>query len=195
MPRPGRPRQNAPREGNGRINRSWLVTQTERAAMETAVSARQRLFGLSEADAKEGYAGSVVGRLVLNKVIRADQYDAAKKYLVRRYNYQRAIGAAPDFTQPKSDEWIPRMRDGVLLSPEEAWEEFCVEAKRAHEAMCAVIRAVMVSERSPDPASALDVFLVKDVHEPRLLGAFRIALNALGHHFGIQVVQTQQVAA
>lgn len=163
--------------------------------METVVSARQRLYGLSEKDAKEGYAGSVVGRLVLNKVIRRDQYDAAKKYLKRRNAYQRAIGAVPDFTQPQSDEWAPRTRDGIILSPEEAWEEFCIEAKAAHAKMMRVIQAVMVSERSPDAAASLDVFLVKDHHDPRLLGAFRSVLNALGKHFGIQVVREAQEAA
>lgn len=156
--------------------------------METAISARQRLFGLSEADAKEGAAGSVVGRLLLNKVIRRDQYDAAKRYLEVRNAYQRAIGAVPDFTQP---------RDPFAASddPERAWKAFCGHAIRAHGAMMAVVREVMVSERSPDAAAALDVLLCRDVHEPHLLGGFRVVTNALGKHFGLQVVRTEQEAA
>lgn len=188
MPRPGRPRQNAPREGNGRINRSWLVTQTERAAMDTAVSARQRLFGLDENQAKQGEGGSVIGRLVLNKVLRRDQYDAAKRFLEVRNAYQRSIGAVPDFSQPReggppSDE------------PERAWEAFCINARRSHDSMLRVLRDLMAQERSPAVMAALDTIVVKDAHVENLVGPLRIALNALGRHFGIQVVQTQQVAA
>lgn len=156
--------------------------------METVVTARQRLFGLSEADAKEGYAGSVVGRLLLNKVIRRDQHDAAKRYLEVRNAYQRAIGAPPDFTQPR-EAFSPSD------DPERAWKAFCGHAKRAHEAMMRCIREVMVSERSPDASAALDAFLVRDIHDPRLLGAFRVVTNALGKHFGLQVVRESQAAA
>lgn len=156
--------------------------------METVVQTRQRLFGLSEKDAKEGYAGSVVGRLVLNKVIRRDQYDAAKRYLEVRNAYQRSIGAPPDFTQPR--DFLPASDD-----PEKAWKSFCGHARRAHGAMMDVIREVMISERSPDAAAALDVILVKDHHDSRLLGPFRTITNALGKHFGLQVVRTEQEAA
>lgn len=190
---PGPKPHNAPRTPSGQKSRSkaareWITTQTERAAMEPALSARQRLFGLSEADAREGKAGSVVGRLVLNKVLRPDQYEAGKRYLEVTNAYQRSIGAAPDFTQPR--ESLPASDD-----PEKAWKAFCGHARRAHGAMLAVIRDVMVAERSPDPAAALDAFLVRDRHDPRLLGALRVSLNALGRHFGIPVTKTQQEAA
>ncbi len=156
--------------------------------MEPALSARQRLFGLSEADAREGKAGSVVGRLVLNKVLRPDQYEAGKRYLEVRNAYQRAIGAPPDFLEPR--EALPASSD-----PDKAWKAFCGHARRAHDAMMAVLRDLMASERSPAPVTALDVFLVKDIHTPHLVGPLRVALNALGKHFGIDVVRTEQEAA
>lgn len=198
---PGPKPHNAPRTPSGQKSRSkaareWITTQTERAAMEPALSARQRLFGLSEADAREGKAGSVVGRLVLNKVLRQDQYDAAVEYLKVRNAYQRAVGAVPDFTQPPEPGRPPAVdKYGRILTPEEAWQEFSERAKKWHASMMKVVAAVMVAERSPDPSAALDAFLVRDRHDPRLLGALRVSLNALGRHFGIPVTKTQQEAA
>lgn len=192
MPRKGQTKP-GPRTPSGQLSRSkdaraWITNQDERAAMAPALEARQRLFGLSEKDAKEGAAGSVVGRLLLNKVIRRDQYDAAKRYLEVRNAYQRAIGAVPDFTQP---------RDPFAASddPERAWKAFCGHARKAHDALLKALGDLMASERSPAPMAALDVFLVKDVHEPSLIGPLRMALNALGKHFGLQVVRTEQEAA
>jgi hypothetical protein len=193
MPIPNKNRKPGPRTPSNQLSRSkaareWITTHDQKAAMETVVSTRQRLFGLSEADAKEGYAGSVVGRLVLNKVIRRDQYDAAKRYLEVRNAYHRAIGAPPDFTQPR--DALPASDD-----PEKAWKAFCGHARRAHEAMMRVLRDLIASERSPAPMSALDTILVKDCHEPSLIGPLRSALNALGRHFGLQVVREAQEAA
>lgn len=186
--KPGRKRKNGPREPNGRVNRAWLTTQTEKAAMETAVDTRKRLFGLSETDAKQGFAGSVVGRMVLANVLRRDQYDAAKRYLEVSNAYQRAIGAVPDFTQP---------REGFATSddPDKAWKAFCGHARRAYSDMMGVLRDLMQEQRSPASLSALDVFLVKDCHEESLVGSLRVALNALGRHFGIPVVRAEQEAA
>jgi len=184
----GRKRKNGPREPNGRLNRAWLVNQDERSAMEPAVTARRRLYGLDETQAKQPEAGYTIGRLVLNRVLRKDQGEAAKRYLEVRNAYQRAIGAVPDFTQP---------REGFNPSddPETAWERFCTAARRSQAAMSECLLALMQSERSPAPVAALDAFLVKDVHVAELLGALRLALNALGRHFGIPVVRAEQEAA
>lgn len=196
----GKGRRPGPRTPSGQLSRAkaareWITTHNEKAAMETVVAARQRLFGLSEKDTKEGYAGSVVGRLRLAKVIRRDQYDAAIKYLEVRNAYQRAIGAVPDFTQPPDERAAPRVRDGRILSPDEAWQDFVQGAKRAHARMLRVLGDLIATERSPAPMAALDAILVKDCHEPSLVGPLRSALNALGKHFGLQVVQEAQEAA
>ena len=190
MPKKRKPGQRTPSNqlSRSKASREWITNQEQRAAMSTVIEARQRLFGLSEKDAKEGTAGSVVGRLVHARVLRRDQYDAAKRYLEVRNSYQRAIGAPPDFTEPR--DALPSSID-----PEKAWRSFCGHARRAHDAMMGVLRDLMASERSPAPLSALDVIVVRDIHEANLIGPLRLALNALGRHFGIDVVRTEQEAA
>ena len=171
----GRPRLDGPREPNGRLLRGWQVEETERAATQVAVDARMRLYGLTEAMARQGEAGTEVGRMKLIGALSQDQYDASQRYLETVNAYQRAIGAKPDYTQPRDD-------GGGSVG---TYEEFCRTARSNYEAMQHALRDLMIEVRSPAPVSALDVFVAKDVYMPELEGDLRLALNTLVKHFGI----------
>lgn len=162
------------REPNGRLSRRTIHTkaraaETERAAMQTGIDARMRLFGLSEADARQPDAGSVIGRMKLRGDISDDQHRAALAYLAARNAYHSAIGT-------KSDT-------GGHPPPETAsagsYDDFCAASISRWDRMRAVVTNLCQDIRSPAPASALDNFVVRDVHVHELAGDLRLALNAI----------------
>lgn len=177
--RGGRPRiAGAPRERSGRVDRKWATDRKEEDVMNTAVSARVRLFRLTEAEAKTQEGGTVIGRMLIGKEISIDQARAAERYAEVRNAFQRAIGAVPDAGRPPPP---PMFETGAG-----DFESFCNRAKESHAAMQSCLRTLMTELRSPNPVSALDVFVTKDVHVPHLTGDLRIALNALHRHFTME---------
>jgi hypothetical protein len=181
----GRPRMNGPREPNGRLDRKWRETESAREARQTVTEARQRVYGLSEGDARKEEAMTVLGRLSLTGEVSNEQLDAAKRWQEIRNRYRLAMGIAPDYAEPGPetegsglmlDEWVHRVRAQYRLMCEEL-DQLCIEL------------------RSPAPKAALDVIVVRDVEMPELVGALRLALNSLARHFSGQKMKLPEVAA
>lgn len=168
----GRPRINgAKREPSGRIAKG----SSGESAMDTAVKARMRLFGITYVEASSQEGGTTVGRMYLAKEITIDQYRAAERYVEVKNAFQRAIGAVPDAGRPPPP---PEFERGVG-----DFESFCARARESYGAMQEQLRTLMAETRSPAAVSALDVFITKDAHVPHLVGDLRLALNALHRHF------------
>jgi hypothetical protein len=167
--RGGRPRkQGVAREPNGRVSRSPDASRSFREA----ILARTRLFGVTENQAADAMAGTVIGRMVLQKALSRDQFYAAQKYIEVRHAYLRAIGAKPDFREPLPDT----EGDGD-------YESFCRRARSIFASMQEVITELCIEQRSPAPASALDIFITRDTYLPHLEGDLRLALNRLARYF------------
>ena len=167
--RGGRPRvEGVEREANGRISRKASAAKSFREAVLT----RARVHGLTEQDASDARAGSVVGRMCIQKAISRDQYDSAQRYIEVRHAYLRAIEVKQDFRAPK-----PETEGGG------DYESFCRTAREKYDAMQDAIAALCQEQRSPAPAAALDVFINRDIYLPELEGDLRLALNALTRHF------------
>ena len=175
--RGGRPRNiNAPRERSGKIDRTWAATQTERAAMETALAARQRVFGLTERQARDARAGTVIGRTMrpprsAPEHITPEQGDMATFYARVVHAYQCAIEAKPHAEPP------PEQPTGA------SHEDFCDHAIARFNEVLDVLRDLNVARNSPNALSALDIFVIKDKFEISLVGDLRCALNELHRHF------------
>lgn len=104
----GRPRHAGPREPNGR-------KQRVRDMDSVAINARQRVFGLSEAQARDQHAETVLGRLWLRGVISEHQREAGYRYREKYLSMKRAIepprgfevsgrsGSPPDWDAPDFD--------------------------------------------------------------------------------------------
>jgi hypothetical protein len=171
--RRGRPRNAMlQREPNGRPSRKHYHDTATANAYREAISARVRLFGLPEKAASDQRAGSVIGRLAMQAIISESQYDAAQKYIEVRHAYLRAIGAKQDFREPLPDT----EGDGD-------YESFCRRARSIFASMQEVITELCIEQRSPAPASALDIFITRDTYLPHLEGDLRLALNRLARYF------------
>ena len=164
------------REANGRKQRGKVISLAN-VAQET----RQRLYGLSEKDASDQKAGSVVGRMVLSGILKLPQYNAAIKFSESRNAYLRAIGAKQDYREPKSET----QGDGDYV-------DFCKTAILRWNQIQAVLLDLTVELRSPAPMSALDNFINRDFYVEHLEGDLKLALNRLAKLFyGAQALDTE----
>lgn len=171
----GRAMQAGPREPNGRLDRKWLAAESERSATSVAVEARMRLYGLPEAVARQGEAGTVIGRMRLSGALSQGQYEATLRYVKTVNAYRKAIGSTPDFDEPRDEG------GGTGAS----YEEFCRTARTNFDAMQDSLRDLMIELRSPSPVAALDAFVMRDVYVASLEGDLKLAANRLVRHFGI----------
>jgi hypothetical protein len=170
--RAGRKRKTGPREANGRLKRSYVSAREEAENAAVALEARKRIFGLSERQARDPLASTVVGRLCLTGGITMAQHDAALRWLQTRNAYQRALAAKTDYTEPKPE-----------VSGTGTYEDFCAAARKRHADMERALSDHMVEARSPGGKAALDVIVRRDIDMPELYGDLRLALNCLARHF------------
>lgn len=170
----GRKRKLAARTKSGRLSRAGAVD----ANIEPILT-RMRLFGLTEADARDQKAASFIGRLNLQKIISAPQYDAAVEYLRVYGAYKRAI-KAPDAL---------RSSDGVGgdHGDTESYERWCKTVVAKHTAAIDAVRSEqnILRNRGFNLYAALDYIVGRDQEMWHMVPDCRIALNALAHHFGL----------
>tara|TARA_R110000868_G_scaffold40237_2_gene139068 strand:- start:104 stop:682 length:579 start_codon:yes stop_codon:yes gene_type:complete len=187
MAKAGRRRKPGQRRApSGEISRAAAVVaarsaESEADALSTVVEARVRLYGMTPEVAKSQEAGSLVGRLLLARELRADQAEAARRYYKANIRHQISIGATPDATEPAE-------RSGGS-DPDKAFEAFCATAKAEWSRIEAVKGRVMQEQRSLAPSAALDVIVVRGEHVESLVGPLRVMLNALGRLWGLDVVR------
>ena len=89
----GRPRkQDAERYPGGQIKHDYRKAESQRGNMGTVVDMRQRMYGLSENDAKSDLAGFVLGRMKLDKAIDEVELKAGERYAEDMARYYRLTG-------------------------------------------------------------------------------------------------------
>lgn len=146
-----------------------------------AVQARMRIFGLSEADARDQKAATVIGRLYLTGELGKRPYsdhmwDAAQRILEMRDAYMRAI-KAPDALRNSTGS-------GGDVAESDAYAHWCQRAVRQYKDAIASVTAenCLIDYRGRNLHAALDYIVFRDEMHPHLIGDCRIALNALHHH-------------
>ncbi len=176
-----RPRkQGVKRTKSGRISRA-ASSYNENAE---AIALRQRMFGLSEKDARDQKAASYVGRLCLaGRKHNADgiteaQYETAQEYLKAYEAFQRAV---------KSPDALRTGVGGGDAPESEDYARWCQVKIAQFEAIKKAIRdeQCLHHNRGANLFAALDYLLVRDQQLPHMIGDLRLALNAIGHHMGI----------
>lgn len=184
------------REPNGRRSRGkgvpglpvvykGEVGLSPKKAVEVAVEARCRLYGLTEDEAGHQEAGSVVGRLELlgrrgrkhPLAITAAQRMAAERYMEARGNHLRAIMARSDIEQKRPAS----AGDGVSKSYEAWCKGAIVRWLKVEEA----IEDVAIMHRHENVFAAVDCLIVRDELHEHMVPALRLALVALTKVFGI----------
>lgn len=139
---------------------------------------RMRMFGLSEADARDQKASTFIGRLQLTRVLSQPQYDAAVEFFKIHDAYKRAIGA-PDGMKSSGGAGGADESDSHA-----AW---CHAKRVIYDRAIAAVQAEqnLHKNRGANMIAALDYVVLRDEQMWHLVGDCRLALNALAHHLGI----------
>lgn len=150
--------------------------ESERDAMATVIEARQRVFGVSEDDAKKFEAGSVIGRLHLTQEISAAQLEAASRYetVVRLANAAilvKPLSSPGDLNRSRGHD----ASDGT--DPD--YIEKCRAAEKQATACWRALR-----ESHPLARWAVDTIVVDNQLVPAI-GELRVGLNVLCRVFRI----------
>ena len=184
----GRKRKSGKREPNGKLSRkpadvasrrkvAW--DQLAQEAVSVALEARQRLFGLSEDDARNQQAGTFIGRLCMGKQLSVAQYEALCTWEASA-RANSAISAGP-----MSDAaFDPNRVSGRAGESNEAYQARVVaHHRRAH-------KAVQDRQDELHGRGALFAALYECVQRDRefyhLVGDLREAANALARHYGLE---------
>lgn len=92
----GRPRKAGPRYANGNRKESFVKEETEKEARSVVIDARQRIFGMTEDQAKSDLAGTLLGRLYMAKHITKQQFEAGERYAHDVWRYSvTVLGVTP----------------------------------------------------------------------------------------------------
>lgn len=175
-----------PRKSGVKRTKSGRISRAKGAYNEhaEAIATRQRLFGLSEQDARDQKAATYVGRLCLagskntTDGITQAQYEAAQEYLRAYEAFQRAV---------KSPDALRTGTGGGDQPESEGYAEWCEKAIKRFEGVKAAVMAeqCIYRNRGANMFGAIDCILLRDEEFPHMIGDLRLALNAIGHHFGI----------
>ncbi len=168
-----RKRHNVKRTASGRRSRA-ADSYVENIA---GIQARMMRYGLSEANARDQKAATVLGRLQLSRTISQAQYEAGTTYLAAYGAYQRAL---------KSPDAL-RTSTGAASRAEDSDEyaRWCRGAiKRFEDAEKAITRE-QCFYRGSNLHAAIDYIVRRDQDFEHLYADCAIALDALVRHFGL----------
>jgi hypothetical protein len=169
----GRPRKPGKRTASDRLSRA-VGTDLEHVE---PIQVRMRMYGLSEEDARDQKAGTVVGRLQLIGVLSEAQHQAATEYLRLYEAYKRAL-RAPD-----------ALRNGPTAGADaqesEAYAKWCRSVIDKYTGTMGAIVVASERSRNANLYGAINSVLVKNEHWPHLFADLDVALTALVQHFGL----------
>ena len=150
---------------------------TQREAQSVVVEARMRHHGLSERDASNNLAGTVIGRLFMQGqqneevlCISQDQYEAAVWFLERRNDFKCAHLSPDAF-------WKNLGRGGE--PDEESYETFVKSARSIWRQIMEALQEKQTQTRTA-VIEGVRQFVIDDRYMPHLLGELREGLNAIG---------------
>lgn len=178
MSRAGRKRKlNTKREKNGRPSRAGSADRMK----STVVQARQRVHGMTKAEAEQPIADDFIGRLVRGGEITTHQYQAALQYEQDVMDFRRVIHT------PKEAGAVDLNRvQGKPTTSEDDQIERAQKIKGKFDRMQTVIREAQASLRGASNLNgALDAIVMQRCFAPHLVGDLREALNVLVRHYGL----------
>ncbi|MDN5249037.1 MAG: hypothetical protein QWI73_02955 [Alphaproteobacteria bacterium] len=169
----GRPRiKGALREPNGRVSRA------KHNSDELAIKIRAQKFNLSFDQAKNPRSQSWVGRLSFlgaGRGLSEPQYKAAEHYLKLYNNYRKAILSPAAHYDNETDQ--------TYIKDDASYTQWAIKTTRKFELTNKVIEDAQAKYSSENLFAAIQYGVLENLELPHLLGALRISLNALHHHF------------
>lgn len=169
----GRPRiKDALREPNGRVSRA------KHNSDELGIKIRAQKFNLSFEQAKNPRSQSWVGRLSFlgaERGLSEPQYKAAEHYLKLYNNYRKAILSPAAHYDPETEQ--NHAKDEAIYT------QWAIKTTRKFELTNKVIEEAQTKYIHENLFAAIQYGVLENLELPHLLGALRISLNALHHHF------------
>jgi len=175
-----------PRKSGVKRTKSGQISRAKDAYNENAagIALRMKVFGLSEADARDQKAATYVGRLCLagrkatTDGITEAQYEAALAYREAYEAFQRAV-KSPD-----------ALRTGAGGAGGYEGSEYAQWCQRSVAKWEGIQKAIQTEQgyhenRGANMWAALDYLVGRDQQHPHMVGDLRLALNAIGHHLGM----------
>jgi hypothetical protein len=175
-----------PRKSGVKRTKSGQISRAASSYAENAdgIALRMKVFGLTEADARDQKAATYVGRLCLagrrNSAdgITEAQYEAAQAWREAYEGFQRAV-KSPD-----------ALRTGSGGGDQGESEDYTRRCRSAISRFQGIESAVRLEQgfhenRGANMWAALDYLVGRDQQHPHMIGDLRLALNAIGHHMGI----------
>jgi hypothetical protein len=163
------------RTSTGRISRAADSYQEH----VMPIQVRMRMHGLTEPQARDQKAATVVGRLWLTREISTAQYDASQELLRLHDAYKRAI-RAPDGLRNTTNV-------GADDQDSDAYAEWCKAVIAKYQAADRAIthENMSLANRGCNLQGAVYQLLTLDQAQAHLVPDFRVAMNAAVRHFGI----------
>lgn len=151
---------------------------TPKVATSVAVAARCRHFGLTEKQAADPDAGTVIGRLMLAKRITSGQRLAADRYVDAHEAWRKAILARSS----TGDTGSSSSAGDIITEGYEAWcKAAIVRWLRVDE----VVEDVSIMHRHLNVPASLDYLLIRNEPHGHLIPGLLVVLGALVKHFGV----------
>ena len=180
-----RKKRKGPREPNGRLSRAKKPTgdkPVQEAADKSPLELRAKVFGLSQAEAKDQKAGSFIGRLRLARQrnerspegISEDQYEAGLRYLELRNLFHKQIGAEQAIYERGTFS-------GVMATEEDRAARWATIRMKWLQATDAIQQSQNATRGNL--FAALDYCVIRDESHTHMIGDLRQALNALHGYF------------
>lgn len=161
--------------------------ELEKEALGVVIGARQRVFGLSEGEAKMMEAGSAVGRLFLAKEISRRQLDAAARYEEAMRLSRWAMLVKPVLSGSDLN------RSGSHDNSDGTDPRYVAQCKAAVEQARNCRRAL--TEAGSFCMSAVDGIVMDGQDMPSFVGDLRVGLNAIARLFKIPADDQAREAA
>jgi hypothetical protein len=182
--RKGRRKSMAVRHPSGQIKRTRSERKEE--TMSPAITARQRQFGVTAAQANDPALGSAIGRLRRAGEITEAQYEAGVEYAKLKERYSRAIlagglGSPADLDRGGGHD----NRDGTD-------ERYVASCRSAYDGMAAARQAL--AEADPLAQRAVDLWVIENQEVHRVIGDLRLGLNALARLFRVSEWMREKAA-
>jgi len=193
MARRGRKRKTGKRTASGALQRPTTRNARKAAADETkpAVEARQRIHGLSEADAKAPEGGDWMGRAFLAGRLSARQHEAGKLYREFRADYARALQVKA-IRSGSVVEGDPGGYDGSDPFDDPKHEAWCLKLRETYRGT----RAAILSTGDALAQIVVDGVVVEDLPMMDYVNTLHVVLDALADYYMLPLgVDTGKSAA
>lgn len=162
--------------------------QTAEDAMRVAVMKRMAVFGLSEAEAKDMRAHSVVGRWRIMAERRSGEPSCdglSERQYLAAVRHQQAHAAYARAMQIPDGLAVDGVRGGSGDTVSDSYVEWATKARAHYDGAIDALVEANASDRTANLVGAVRTVVIDNVEVTELMRDVRIALNVLARFYGV----------